>query len=128
VCLPDALPLGGAASVSTDPAIARLLPNAYADDADAGEFRRLTERGLANRKVANAAFIVESVGAGDVALDAAGADRWMRSITDLRLTIAARIGIVDDDSPIPDDEETLAMYDVYNWLAGVQDSLVNALS
>jgi hypothetical protein len=123
--------LGGATSVSDDPALARLLPDAYADAERASEFRQLTERGLATGKVANARFVAESIGSGNgsgkVELDPAGAQRWMRSIGDMRLTLAARIGIEDDDSVIDDDDETLAMYEVYSWLAGVQDSIVRCL-
>jgi Domain of unknown function (DUF2017) len=126
----DPLPgliMGGATSVPDDPALARLLPDAYADAEQASEFRQLTERGLATGKVANARFVAESIGTGRVELDVAGAQRWMRSIGDMRLTLAARIGIEDDDSLIADDDETLAMYEVYSWLAGVQDSIVRCL-
>jgi hypothetical protein len=127
----DPLPglvIGGATSAPDDPALARLLPDAYADAEQSSEFRQLTERGLATGKVANAQFVAESIENGRVELDDVGAQRWMRSIGDMRLTLAARIGIDDDDSVIEDDEETLAMYEVYSWLAGVQDSLVRALS
>lgn len=126
----DPLPglvLGGATSAPDDPALARLLPDAYADAELSSEFRQLTERGLATGKVANARFVANSVHPGKVELDAEGAQRWMRSIGDMRLTLAARIGIDDDDSVIGDDEETLAMYEVYSWLAGVQDSIVRCL-
>ncbi|CAN5312320.1 DUF2017 domain-containing protein [soil metagenome] len=126
----DPLPglvLGGSTSLPDDPALARLFPDAYADAELSSEFRQLTERGLAHGKVANARFVAESVGAGRIELDEAGAQRWMRSIGDMRLTLAARIGIDDDDSVIEGDDETLAMYEVYSWLAGVQDSIVRCL-
>ena len=45
--------LGGSTRISDDPAIARLLPNAYADAEASADFRGLTERSLASRKVAD---------------------------------------------------------------------------
>jgi Domain of unknown function (DUF2017) len=123
------LTIGGAESISDDPAIARLLPNAYADDEDAAEFRHFTEFSLAERKIANAQSIANATLATDgvVTLDSAEAGAWMRSLTDIRLTIATRLGIETDDSVIPDDPESEALADVYDWLAGVQDSLVRAV-
>ena len=47
--------IGGSAALSPDPAIARLLPDAYGGDPEASrEFRGLTEMSLANRKVGRA--------------------------------------------------------------------------
>jgi hypothetical protein len=138
----DPLPglvIGGGESLPADPALARLLPNAYADDDAASEFRRLTERGLAGRKRANASAVVAALSSahdaedGDrvVTLDDASALAWLRAITDIRLVIAARIGIETEEDAEElerdDDPEVEAMLDVYNWLAYVQESLVAVL-
>jgi hypothetical protein len=114
-----------------DPALLRLLPDAYPDDPEASsEFRRFTAEGLAERKTANANAVIESL--ADVAagrtktlrLDQPAAQAWLRSLTDLRLTIAARLGIeTDEDHPAPDDP----LGDVYDWLGFVQGTLVEAL-
>jgi len=62
-----------------------------------------------------------------VQLDAEAAFDWMRSFTDIRLAIAARLEIVDEDSPVVFDAETRYTRAVYNWLGGLQWSLVRAI-
>jgi hypothetical protein len=62
-----------------------------------------------------------------VTLDAAAVQAWLRCLTDIRLSIAAGLGIDGDD-----DESSLAgsdryLFDVYRWLAFVQESLLDAL-
>jgi hypothetical protein len=125
----DPLPglvVGGSSAVSDDPVLARLLPNAYADTSLAQEFRELTERGLAGRKIANARTVMATV-AAETRLDPAASLAWLRSLTDIRLAIAARLGIETDETEIEESEESDAMLAVYDWLGGVQDSLVQAL-
>ena len=125
----DPLPglvVGGGETLPDDVALARLLPDAYGDAASSGEFRRLTERGLAGRKRANARVVVDTIG-GQTRLDGAGALAWMRALTDIRLVIAARLGIEDNETVIEETDESEAMLAVYDWLGGVQDSLVQAV-
>lgn len=122
------------AGAADDPALARLLPDAYPDDAAASaEFRRFTADGLAERKALNARVLSESLaraadGRREVSLDEAQATAWLRTLTDARLVLAARLGIVQDgDEGDVHDAETAFQRAVYDWLAGVQDSLVRAL-
>ena len=124
--------IGGSSALHDDPAIARLLPNAYADDEAARDFRRLTERSLATRKVENARIVIQSLDSadtagGELALDDAEAQAWLRSLADIRLTIAARLGIEADGDEGRDDDASLALRDVYDWLAWVTDSLIDAI-
>jgi hypothetical protein len=152
----ESIGIGGSTTLNDDPAIARLLPNAYADDLDASrDFRGLTERSLAARKVANARAVVASLdaarsAAGELRLDAALEQSWMRTLVDIRLTIAARLGIEHDDEGRADadadavheshgdeshgDEdhwdsadESLVLRDVYDWLGWVSESLMEAI-
>ena len=114
----------------SDPAVARLLPDAYRDDEEAAqEFRRFTERGLTDRKIANARMVIRSLEAGgEVELDTPGQQAWLRTLSDIRLIIASRLGIeTDDDLGRGESEEDLMMRDIYDWLAGVQGSLIEAL-
>jgi hypothetical protein len=127
--LGDRSPAG--ASGSEDPAVLRLLPDAYPDDQEASsEFRRFTADGLAERKSANATAVIESlvdVAAGrtrTLRLDQLAAQAWLRSLTDLRLTIAARLGIETDDDRAASDDPLGAIYD---WLGFVQGTLVEAM-
>jgi hypothetical protein len=132
----EAVGMGGSDALSNDPAIARLLPDAYRDDSDSSkEFRQLTERSLASRKVANALVVVDSLeraSGGDVVLDAAAAQSWLRAISDIRLAIAARLGIEHDEDQGTlglgtEEEESVMLREVYDWLAYVLESLVIAI-
>lgn len=131
----------GPRSISVDPVLARLLPDAYRDDEQASaEFRRLTEPGLIDRKVAQLRTVVadltsiETVTEEDaedlpVDLDEAGALAWLRAFTDLRLALASRLGIESETPRGPEepDEDTVGLLAVYDWLGLVQESLVAAL-
>lgn len=125
---------------SADPALARLLPDAHRDDAEASaEFRRLTVEDLVDRKRGNARAIVAAldtaegqparrrafvaVGELTVRLDDSGALAWMRGLADMRLALAARLGI--DGATLADHDP--ALYGVYDWLALVQEGLVRAV-
>jgi cytochrome P450 len=140
------LGLGGPSLPPEDPVLQRLLPDAYRDDAeDSAEFRRFTERSLTSAKVANAeAILAALVAAGlddvdeeaeetlEVELDADAAQSWLRALTDIRLSLAVRLGIEDDDDAMllgrSDDEAVVAMTELYDWLGYVQETLVQALS
>jgi hypothetical protein len=115
-----------------DPAVRRLLPDAYPDDADASaEFRRFTVDGLAERKAANAGQVVadltgaaEAKSASKVRLSDSSAAAWLRSLTDIRLTVALRLGITEDGDLGSGDPE---LVDLYNWLGFVQGTLVECI-
>lgn len=117
-----------------DPALIRLMPDAYpGDPAASAEFRRFTSDGIAERKALNARIVVECLARSDtsridITLDEAQATAWLRCLTDIRLVLAARLGIVQDgDEGDLHDEESQLRRTVYDWLAVVQDSLVLAL-
>lgn len=116
-----------------DGALRRLLPDAYRNDAElADEWRQLSRRGLVDRKIGFARTVSAAVApiatastAGDVPLTESEALDWVRGIGDLRLVIAERMGIVVDG-----DEGSFAepgLRDVYDWLAWLQDALVQVL-
>jgi hypothetical protein len=114
-----------------DPAISRLLPDAYPDDAEASaEFRRFTVGGLAERKITNAEILIRSLNGsgvtGSVVLDEPEALSWLRCLTDIRLTIASRLGIDSEDDDAGRDIDPL-MREIYDWLGFVQNSLIEAL-
>jgi len=123
--------IGGSAAIDPDPAIARLLPDAYGDDSEASsDFRTLTERSLATRKVANARTVIASLerDGGRLELSATEAQSWLRTLSDIRLTIAARLGIQSDgDEGATDSDAAVALHDLYDWLAFVTESLLDAL-
>lgn len=117
----------------SDPALDRLLPDGYRDSADdAAEFRRFTETDLAQQKVRNARTVIDSLAAvaeqtGQNARPVAATEiaAWLRTLTDLRLTLAARLAVERDGSmPRDADEMTVA---VYEWLGYLQESLLAAV-
>jgi hypothetical protein len=123
-----------------DPALGRLFPPAYPrDDEASAEFRRFTERGLRESKVRDAKVVLTNLAdAGDgipddleFDLDAQQVRAWMRCLTDLRLTLAARLGVTADDEAfwagLPDDDERLPVYEIYGWLGYLLESLLDAV-
>ena len=129
-----------------DPVLARLFPSAYRDDEGAsGEFRRFTEGGLRDGKAAGASAIVDALEeAGlppvleedgltiDVELDPEAALVWLKSFTDIRLALATRLGVEDDDEDywlaLPDDDPRSQAYDIYQWVGYLQETLVRAIA
>ncbi|WP_166846406.1 DUF2017 family protein [Isoptericola sp. BMS4] len=115
----------GVGRVPSDPAVRRLLPDAHRDDPDvADEFRHLTQTDLAAGKVARLEAFVACTAPG-VAAEAGGeegtpeeqadaaalearvndevvvpreaAQDFAGALTDLRLVLAERLGLVDDE-------------------------------
>ncbi|MDO9590006.1 MAG: DUF2017 family protein [Microcella sp.] len=119
--------------IDRDSAVRRLLPDAYRSDPELStEWRKLSRRGLVDRKIGYAHTISTALAptigadaAGSVPLTMDAALDWVRSIGDLRLVIADRMGIVVDG-----DDGTFAepgLRDVYELLAWMQDGLVQVL-
>ncbi len=143
--LEDLLDFSGPTTEPDDPVLARLFPTAYPDDEEAaGDFRRFTESTLRDGKADAAAAIIDTLEeAGlppepedgifiDVELDREAAMIWMRSFTDMRLAIAVRLGVEDDDQDywlsLPEDDPRAQVHDIYDWLGYLQETLVRAAS
>ncbi len=141
-----------------DAVLARLLPAAYEDDEKAAEFRRFTEHGLRDSKVVQATTVIESLERGGLAegelplppdssgledtpledaadvevdLDADDVQAWLRCLTDLRLALAERLEITEEDQSafdqVDEDDPKAGMYAVYGWLGYLQETLVDAI-
>jgi len=129
------LGLSDSTELPEDPVLARLLPDGYAEDPEAaGEFRRYTEQGLRDGKVAAARTVLETLPArgGRIRLTEADARAWLRALNDVRLALGVRLGVTDDfdeqSSEIDSADPRSAYVWVYHWLAYLQESLVDALS
>lgn len=121
-----------------DPAMRRLLPDAYRDDPEAAaEFRRFTAEGLAEQKIANARAVRGAVSdnpdgeqePGDrvVVLTRDDAGQWLRTLSDLRLTIANRLGIEHDGDLGRLDDAAVPLQQSYAWLGDLQEAIVRSL-
>ena len=112
----------------SDPALARLLPDAYRDDDQAaGEFRRLTESSLRRDKVSSAERLLAALpadGAGEVRLDPETTESWLATINDVRLALGTRLEVTEEMAePDPEDPDAPA-YVVYLWLTELQGVLI----
>lgn len=147
----------GPSEAPADPALARLFPEAYIDPkpersapekekellAASAEFRRFTENDLRTRKREDALSVVRNLDAlasadeeGEsglvLKLSADESRRWLGTLNDLRLTIASRLDIVDEEESdelysLPDEDPRKPMVMAYLWLGGLQESLVETL-
>lgn len=136
------LEVGGSHIPPEDPALARLFPDAYEDDDASAEFRSLTEQGLLNRKLQDALVVTNELGLiGEIDPGAEGSLdpielqiapepmlSWVRTLTALRLAIAARLGIEHetDHDQLLADSDTRGTTLVYDWLGAVLDSLLRS--
>ena len=135
----------GPTSEPEDPVLARLFPTAYPGDEEASaEFRRFTEGALRDGKAAAACTVIDALEeAGlpeqltedglmiDVELDEPTAETWLRSFTDVRLALASRLGVEDDDDDywlsLPDSDPRAQAHDIYAWVGYLQETLIDAL-
>lgn len=129
------LGLSGNAELPDDPVLARLLPDAYSDDPQASaEFRRYTEESLRTAKINSAQAVLASLpaGGGDVVLSETECQHWLKALNDVRLALGVRLGITDENEDLTEnlaaDDPRSAYIWVYQWLAYLQDSLIESLS
>ncbi|MGH8890163.1 MAG: DUF2017 domain-containing protein [Acidothermaceae bacterium] len=125
------------AAAPEDPALRRLLPDAYHDDPEAAaDFRRYTEASLRGGKRADVTVVRQGLASmaitGERVLDQAQAQSWLRFLTDARLVLASRLGIEAPDDveayeQLATDDPRFMAYVVYEWLAPLLGDLVTAL-
>ena len=135
--------LEDAESSAGDPAIARLVPDAYADDAEAAQnFRDMTEGDLLERRRQDADMVLSSLGeAATLPEDAEPGDEavmelvelrlerdvlqgWLRALAAIRLVLATRLEIRSEEDHDVDDPR----FGIYEWLGYRLDGLVQAAS
>ncbi|MFG6445463.1 DUF2017 family protein [Microbacterium sp. P06] len=126
----------------SDPAIARLVPDAYTGDVDAStEFRRLTGSDLFDRRRHDAGVVLATLATEDtdadlnsvsdedltrsfvMTLDDEEAGAWMRVLAAVRLVLASRLGIETEN----DHDEHDPRFGVYEWLGVRLEGLVHAI-
>nr|WTB31540.1 DUF2017 domain-containing protein [Streptomyces sp. NBC_00830] len=136
----------GPSEPPTDPALARLFPEAYGDDdnelrAASAEFRRYTENDLRSRKRDDVLTVVRTLDAipagedgGILTLTADECRNWLGALNDLRLTIGTRLDVSDQDEGgegslyrLPDSDPRKPMVMAYLWLGALQETLVETL-
>ncbi|MFF3301403.1 DUF2017 domain-containing protein [Streptomyces sp. NPDC002908] len=137
----------GPSEPPTDPALARLFPEAYGDEDKelreaSSEFRRFTENDLRTRKRDDALAVVRTLDAlapvaddgAVLSLTTAECHHWLGALNDLRLTIGTRLEVSDEDEGqdgslyrLPDSDPRKPMVMAYLWLGALQETLVETL-
>lgn len=118
----------GDVGISDDPAVARLLPDAYDDPDDARDFRRFTENDLRQSKMQHAMTVVEEIERSGEKVAVTSTDSWLGLLNDARIAIGTRIQISEDNheelAGLPDGDPRSGLFHVYDWLTFLQESLV----
>ncbi|WP_406148595.1 DUF2017 domain-containing protein [Streptomyces sp. NBC_01012] len=137
----------GPSEPPSDPALARLFPEAYGDEDKelreaSAEFRRFTEKDLRTRKREDGLVVVRTLdalspvtdGGAVLALTPEESQHWLRSLNDLRLTIGTRLEVSDEDEgqdgslyQLPDSDPRKPMVMAYLWLGALQETLIETL-
>ena len=121
----------GDVGISDDPAVARLLPDAYDDPDDARDFRRFTENDLRQSKMQHAMTVVEEIERSGEKVAVTSTDSWLGLLNDARIAIGTRIQISEDNheelAGLPDDDPRSGLFHVYDWLTFLQESLVRCM-
>ncbi|MFJ8127873.1 DUF2017 domain-containing protein [Streptomyces hydrogenans] len=135
----------GPSKPPADPALRRLFPDAYGDDTEelraaAADFRRYTENDLRARKREDALVVVRALDGLDtepqesvlLKLTPDESRAWLGTLNDLRLTIATRLEITEDEESerlyrLPDSDPRKPMVMAYLWLGALQESLIETL-
>jgi hypothetical protein len=117
-----------------DPVLARLLPDAYADDPGAAaEFRKYTESSLREAKKYFGQTLLDTLPprGGRVRLTGDQARDWLRTLNDVRLMFGVRLEVTEDFeeqlAALAPGDPRITAFEVYGWLGAVQESLVQAL-
>lgn len=117
-----------------DEVLLRLLPNAYADQVDASEFRRYTESTLRQKKQAHAMAMrmhIKAAVDGVIELDHDSANAWLGAMNDVRLALGVRLKVEENTHQelelLAPDDPMRGVYAVYSWLGWLQESLIDAL-
>ncbi|MEU4015905.1 DUF2017 family protein [Microbacterium sp. NPDC028030] len=121
-----------------DPAIGRLTPSPYPEDSEAAsQFADATRDDLLDRRLADAREAraalddfasgvdqlteKEAMSAREVLISPASIDAWLRTLTAIRLVIATRLGITDDE-----DAGESGPHEVYEWVGYRLEMIIQA--
>jgi hypothetical protein len=130
-----------------DPAVQRLLPDAYSSDGDdaeeiaaqemSEEFRRLMDGELRRSKAEALRAMQSDLAAlgrdagGSVMLRADRAEVWLQALNDIRLVVGSRLDVTEDMSEVlrhlAADDPRVPLFVAYERLTWLQESLVTAV-
>jgi len=111
-----------------DPALRRLLPDPLpGDPAESAELRALTVPALVAHKRENATRVAATLSSPGP-LGERDELAWLQWLTDVRLVVASRLGILlDGDEPAPESAAEQAMTWTYHALGALQADLLECI-
>ena len=107
----------------------RLNPPAYAHDAEADdEYQRLMRDDLTASRLDALDLTLANLEVKEVDEEALAA--WVRSLNILRLVLGTMLDVSEETTvaDLSDDEHERALYAVYEYLGGLQEEMIQALS
>jgi hypothetical protein len=112
-----------------DPAVRRLFPSAYLDDAAASEeFDSVVRDDLADERRRSLDEMQRTLDASSLSEEELLA--WLAVVNDLRLVLGVRLAVTEESTPadFAADEETSASYALYAYLSYLEEEMVEALA
>jgi hypothetical protein len=112
-----------------DPALRRLYPSAYPEDAEAArEFDGAVRGDLTDQRMAAIDAMARTIDATGLSEDELLA--WLGAINDVRLVLGVRLEVTEESEPedFGDDEARAASFLFYRYLSAFEEDIVEALS
>jgi hypothetical protein len=114
---------------SDDPALERLFPPAYPDDADLEtEYEQLVRGDLVQQRLSSVDVMEQTIDASRLTEEQLLA--WLSAVNDLRLILGTRLGATEDFDPesIAEDDPLAPSYALYYYLGWLEEQVVEALN
>jgi hypothetical protein len=114
-------------TTSDSPALQRLFPPPYGDDAERNAgYAALAGPELVEARLAALDVVERTLDADEV--DADDLEAWMRSINDVRLVLGTVLEITDDGEPPQVGDDNAATFAAYEFLGALLDLVVEVLA
>jgi hypothetical protein len=118
-----------ASGEADDPAMRRLFPSAFLDDAAAAdEFDAAVHDDLLGERLRAIDAMERTLQAESLSEEELAA--WLAAVNDLRLVLGVRLAVTEDSTPeeFAEDPETSRAYRLYAFLSYLEEEVVEALS
>ena len=110
-----------------DPAVRRLFPTAYHDDAERDrEYQQLVRDELLEHRLEALAVVEVTAKASE--LDEPQLTGWLTSLNDLRLVLGTRLDVSEEQDALDEDDPDAPAMAVYGYLSVLLNDVVDALA
>lgn len=112
-----------------DPAVRRLFPPAYEDDADRqAEYEGLVSPELTRDRLDALAVVERTIDASKLTEEEVTA--WLGALNDLRLVLGTRLNVTEDmyEEGLPDDDPSSPAFALFAYLGWLEEQIVEALA